>query len=57
MKSSITGLVGILALAALVAGHYAGLGAVVGVAMALAVVFGLGWPQYLGLPAGKRWAP
>lgn len=53
MKSSIAGLVGILALALLAAGHYLGLGWAVGAAMALAAVFGLGWPHYLGIPAKK----
>ncbi|ALE93007.1 permease [Arthrobacter alpinus] len=53
MKSSITALVGIIALAAIVAGHFFGLGYSVGVGIALSVVFGLGWPRYLGIPAKK----
>ncbi|MCQ9164564.1 MULTISPECIES: permease [unclassified Arthrobacter] len=53
MKSSIAGLVGIVALAAIVAGHSLGLGWTVGVAVVLSVGFGYGWPQYLGIPAKK----
>lgn len=53
MKSSIAGLVGILALAFLTAGHFLGLGWTVAAGMALAVVFGYGWPRYLGIPAKK----
>lgn len=53
MKSSIAGLVGIVALALFVAGHYLGLGYTVGVAMILAAAFGFGWPHYLGIPARK----
>ncbi len=53
MKSSIAGLVGILALAAVVAGHYFGLGYVVGVSVVLSTAFGFGWPRYLGIPAKK----
>lgn len=53
MKSSTAGLIGILALALLVAGHYLGLGYAVGVSMGLAAVFGYGWPYYLGIPAKK----
>ncbi|RAN77596.1 permease [Bacillus sp. SRB_336] len=53
MKSSLAGLAGIIALAAIVAGHYFGLGYIVGVAVALAAAFGFGWPHYLGIPAKK----
>ncbi|GAA5230568.1 permease [Arthrobacter cryoconiti] len=53
MKSSIVGLVGIVALAAIVAGHYLGLGSVVVVVVILCAVFGYGWPHYLGIPAKK----
>ena len=53
MKSSIAGLIGIIALALLVTGHYLGLGYTVGVSIALAVAFGYGWPHYLGVPAKK----
>ncbi|NVM93326.1 permease [Arthrobacter wenxiniae] len=53
MKSSLAGLVGIVALAAIVAGHIFGLGYIVGVAVALSAVFGYGWPHYLGIPAKK----
>ncbi|WP_343318443.1 permease [Arthrobacter sp. TMP15] len=53
MKSYTAGLIGIIALALLVAGHSLGLGYAVGVSIALAVVFGYGWPQYLGIPAKK----
>ncbi|POH56922.1 permease [Arthrobacter glacialis] len=53
MKSSTAGLIGILALALLVAGHYLGLGYAVGVSIGLAAVFGYGWPYYLGIPAKK----
>lgn len=53
MKSSIVGLVGIVALAAIVAGHYLGLGSVVVVVVILSAVFGYGWPHYLGIPAKK----
>lgn len=53
MKSSITGLSGLLALAALVAGNYWGLGYLVGAVAVIAVVFGFGWPHYLGIPAKK----
>lgn len=53
MKSSIAGLIGILALALLVAGHYLGLEYTVGVSILLAVIFGYGWPHYLAIPAKK----
>jgi hypothetical protein len=53
VKSSLAGLAGIIALAAIVAGHYFGLGYIVGVAVALAAAFGFGWPHYLGIPAKK----
>lgn len=53
MKSSITGLVGIIALALVAAGHSLGLNWSIGVGMALAVIFGFGWPHYLGIPAKK----
>lgn len=53
MKSSIAGLIGITALALLVAGHYLGLGYAVGASIALAAAFGYGWPHYLGIPAKK----
>ncbi|MET4003225.1 MULTISPECIES: permease [Arthrobacter] len=53
MKSSIAGLIGIIALALLVAGHSLGLEYAVGVSMALAVTFGYGWPHYLAIPAKK----
>ena len=53
MKSSFAGLVGILALAAIVAGHALGLGYGIGVGVVLSAVFGLGWPHYLGIPAKK----
>lgn len=53
MKSSTAGLIGIVALALLVAGHYLGLGFAMGVSIALAAVFGYGWPHYLGIPAKK----
>jgi len=53
VKSSLAGLVGIVALAAIVAGHIFGLGYIVGVAVALSAVFGYGWPHYLGIPAKK----
>ncbi|MFQ4148201.1 permease [Arthrobacter sp. LAPM80] len=53
MKSSIAGLIGILAFAMLVAGHYLGLGYTMGAGIALAAVFGVGWPHYLGIPAKK----
>lgn len=53
MKSSIAGLIGIIAFAAIVAGHYCGLGFSVGVGVVLSVVFGYGWPHYLGIPAKK----
>lgn len=53
MKSSIAGLIGIIALALLVAGHFLGLGWAVGVSLALAVAFGYGWPHYLNIPAKK----
>lgn len=51
MKSSIAGLIGIIALALLVAGHFLGLGWAMGVSIVLAVVFGYGWPHYLNIPA------
>lgn len=53
MKSSIAGLIGIVALALLVGGHYLGLAYTVGASMALAAIFGYGWPHYLGIPAKK----
>jgi hypothetical protein len=53
VKSSIAGLIGIIALGLLVAGHYLGLAYTVGVGITLAVVFGFGWPHYLGIPAKK----
>lgn len=53
MKSSIAGLIGIVALALLVAGHYLGLGYTAGVSILLAVIFGYGWPHYLAIPAKK----
>lgn len=53
MKSSTAGLIGIIALALLVSGHYLGLGYSVGVSIALSVIFGYGWPHYLGIPAKK----
>lgn len=53
MKSSTAGLIGIVALALLVGGHYLGLAYTVGVSMALAAIFGYGWPHYLGIPAKK----
>lgn len=53
MKSSIAGLIGITALALLVAGHYLGLSYTVGISIALAAAFGYGWPHYLGIPAKK----
>lgn len=53
MKSSIAGLIGIVSLALLVAGHYLGLAWAVGASIALAAVFGYGWPYYLGIPAKK----
>jgi hypothetical protein len=53
VKSSIAGFVGLVALAAIVAGHFFGLGYIVGVAVALSVGFGYGWPHYLGIPAKK----
>ena len=53
MKSSITAVISIAALAAIVAGHFLGLGFSVGVGIAIPVAFGLGWPHYLGIPAKK----
>lgn len=53
MKSSIAGLIGIVALALLVAGHYLGLEYTAGVSILLAVIFGYGWPHYLAIPAKK----
>lgn len=53
MKSSTAGLIGIFALALLVVGHYLGLAYTVGVSMALAAIFGYGWPHYLRIPARK----
>lgn len=53
MKSSKAGLVGILALAAIAAGHGVGLGLSTLVAVLLSLVFGLGWPRYLEIPAKK----
>ncbi|SEF00819.1 hypothetical protein SAMN04489740_3698 [Arthrobacter alpinus] len=53
MKSSAAGLIGIVALALLVSGHYVGLGYSVGVSVLLSVIFGYGWPHYLGIPAKK----
>lgn len=53
MKSSIAGLIGIIALAMLVTGHYLGQGWSVGVSIALAVLFGYGWPRYLAVTAKK----
>lgn len=53
MKSSLAGLVGIIALAAIVAGHGVGLGLSAVVCVLLSIVFGLGWPHYLGIPAKK----
>lgn len=53
MKSLIAGLIGIIALALLVSGHFLGLGYTVGVGIALSAVFGYGWPHYLGIPAKK----
>ncbi|MGA7205439.1 MAG: permease [Specibacter sp.] len=53
MKSSIAGLIGIIAFAAIVAGHYFGLGTSIGVGVVLSVIFGFGWPRYLGIPAKK----
>lgn len=53
MKSSTMGLIGILALAGIVAGHYLGLGYIVGFSIGLSVIFGFGWPHYLGIPAKK----
>ncbi len=53
MKSSTAGLIGIISLALLVAGHYLGDAWSVGITIALAVVFGYGWPYYLNIPAKK----
>lgn len=53
MKSSIAGLISIIALGLLVAAHYLGLGWTVGVGIALAAAFGYGWPHFLGIPAKK----
>lgn len=53
MKSSTAGVVGIIALALLVSGHYLGVGYSVGASAALSVIFGYGWPHYLGIPAKK----
>lgn len=53
MKSLIAGLIGIIALALLVSGHFLGLGYTVGVGIALSAIFGYGWPHYLGIPAKK----
>lgn len=53
MKSSIAGLIGIIALALLSAGHFLGQGWAIGVSVALAIVFGYGWPRYLAVPAKK----
>ncbi|MFC8303034.1 permease [Specibacter sp. NPDC057265] len=53
MKSYIAGLVGILALALLVAAAALGLDWTVGAAIVLAVAFGLGWPHALAIPARK----
>ncbi len=53
MKSSRAGLIGIIALALLVAGHFLGHGWAVGVSVVLSVVFGYGWPHYLNIPAKK----
>jgi len=53
VKSSTAGLVGIAALAAIVAGHALGLAYTVVLGVVLAAVFGLGWPHYLGIPAKK----
>jgi hypothetical protein len=47
------GLKGTIALAAIVAGHYFGLGYSIGVGIVMAVLFGMGWPHYLGIPAKK----
>ncbi len=53
MKSSIAGLVSFIALGLLVVAHYLGLAWTVGAGVALAAVFGFGWPHYLGIPAKK----
>lgn len=53
MKSWITGLAPIAALAAVIASSYSALGVRVGVGVLLAAAFGLGWPYYLGIPAKK----
>ncbi|MHA7175386.1 hypothetical protein ACX80D_01905 [Arthrobacter sp. Sr24] len=53
MKSSTAGLIGIFALALLVVAHYLGLAYTMGASMALAAIFGYGWPHYLGIPARK----
>lgn len=53
MKSSIAGLIGIIALALLVTGHFLGEGWAMGVSIALAIVFSYGWPHYLNIPAKK----
>ncbi|WP_427015335.1 permease [Pseudarthrobacter sp. P1] len=53
MKSWITGLAPIVALAAVIASSYSALGLRVGVGVLLAAIFGLGWPYYLGIPAKK----
>lgn len=53
MKSYIVGLVGISALALLVAAAHVGLEWSVGAAVALAVLFGVGWPHALAIPARK----
>lgn len=53
MKSSISGLSGLIALAGIVAGHYLGLPYIVGVVVVLALAFGFGWPHYLAIPAKK----
>lgn len=53
MKSYIAGPVGIFALALLAAASYLGPGWSVGAALALAVVFGVGWPHALAIPARK----
>ncbi|WP_207343492.1 permease [Arthrobacter sp. E3] len=53
MKSSIAGLIAIVALVLLVSAHYLGLVWTVGFGIALAAAFGYGWPHYLAIPAKK----
>jgi hypothetical protein len=56
LGSWVIGLIGIAGLAALIAGVYISREALVGVASAIAVAVGIGWPHFLRIPAKKTLA-